>query len=508
MKKLRATLLLLAWLTPFAAAGPAAGAPEVVVTTGSCKGYNLLLISITNIGTEHMSLYGYGRKTTPNLDKWAEGALVFENVYSPASWTLPVATSLFTSLPPIAHQIMGRNRDIMLSRRIKTMPEILRAAGYRTAAFTGALDYMVTLGHMRGFSTAPDNPPFTKFTVTVPQAENWLSRNGAGKFFLFVHGYDPHPPFLPTDRSKGVFSSTSAAAATVDPTRTYRGYLDGGGTDITAYYHEVRTPPAAGGKKKRVSEVKVTLHPADVEYLKDLYDEEVLDVDREVGEFLASLDKALLDRTIVVVLSEHGEMFAKHGRFGRAGGIRGTLYDDVVHVPLLIRLPGVPGKRIKGMVQLVDVMPTLMELLGVPLRDKVQGVSLLPLVNSGSPVNSYVCGGTRYNSYMPETYGPYGMSSINEYVRDDKWKLIHEITFPDGKGGARPSPEETYELYSVPNDPNESTNAAAAEPAAVEELKGKLRKCVETSRALTRGEPAIRSIPKEVMEKARQHGYW
>lgn len=455
-----------------------------------------------------MSLYGYSRKTTPNLDKWAGGALVFEDVFTPASWTLPAATSLFTSLSPNAHQIMGRSRDILLSKKTKTLPEILEASGYKTAAFTGGLDYMPSLGHMRGFGTAPDNPPFTKFDVTIPQAADWLSKNRADGFFLFVHGYDAHPPFLPSKRFEGVFSGTAGRNVTVDPARTYRGYRETKDANITAYYHEPRMP-TAGNKKNRVAVSTVVLTQDDIDYLRDLYDEEVMDVDRAAGEFLGSLGKELLDRTIVVVVSEHGEMFARHGRFGRAGGIRGTLYDDVVHVPLMIRLPGVGGSRVRGLVQLVDVMPTLMELMGIRFTDKLQGVSLLPLISTGKPVNEFVYGGTRYNTYMPETYEPYGVASINEFIRDDRWKLIHELTFPDPKEGkSSGKPEETFELYDIKGDPGEAVNSAAAHPEIVQDLAARLRKSVESSRRLVKGEPSTRDIPKEVMEKARQHGYW
>jgi len=229
-----------------------------------------------------------------------------------------------------------------------------------------------------------------------------------------------------------------------------------------------------------------------------------LDEDRRVGKFLASLDKELLARTIVVVLSEHGEMFAKHGRFGRAGGIRGTLFDDVVHIPLLVRLPGVQGRRVHGLVQLEDVMPTLLSLLAVPARAKGQGSSLLPLISTGTPVNDYVYGGTKYNTYMPETYGPYGFSSINEYIRNYDWKLIHELTFPDPKEGrSAKKPEETFELYNIAEDPGETLNVAAQNPGVVNDLARKLREWVESSRKFSRNGTSVRELPKDVLENAK-----
>jgi arylsulfatase A-like enzyme len=508
----------------------AAQAPSAAVSTaaapsgapgpepGAYKGFNLLVISITNVGTDHMGLYGYKRDTTPELDKWAKDALVFDGAFTQASWTLPAGTSLFTGLYPYAHRIMGRDRSLVLSRGLKTLPEILRAFGYRTAAFTGGMDYDVSLGHMRGFSTAPANPPFTKFEVTLPQASKWLAADRGRKFFLFVHGYDAHPPFLPSRKFYGVFASTEGKHVTVDPSFAYRGYREGSGPDITAYYHRSRWLEEGYGKKKRVSEKKTVLTPDDVDYLTALYDENVLEEDSRVGAFLSSLDKALLDRTIIVVLSEHGEMFARHGRFGRAGAIRGTLYDDVLHVPLLIKLPGEPGRRVRGLAQLVDVMPTLLELMGLPPPARLQGASLLPLISRGAAVNSEVYAGTRYNSYLPQTYAPYAFSSLNETVRDLNWKLIHEVTFPEaghGKAGGKAGglaagkgPEETFELYDLAADPGENVNLAESRPGVLKELSEKLKNWALSCKDYPGSAPSRKKMPPAVLENARQHGYW
>lgn len=472
-----------------------------------------------------MSLYGYGRKTTPELDKWAADALIFEDAFTPASWTLPAGTSLFTSLSPYAHGVMGRNRDAVLPIKKMTLTEFLKMSGYKTAAFTGGLDYMKSLGHMRGFDTIPDNPPFTKLAVTIPQAEEWLSKNSGGKFSLFVHGYDAHPPFAPPSPFKGVYSSTEGRHVTVDQRFTYRGYMETGDKDITVYYHIPRShafaanllqgkEPSADGSlpqraKSVVTEKKTVLTRDDMDYLRDLYDEDILDVDQRVTRFLGSLDKKLLDKTIVMVLSEHGEMFARHGRFGRAGAIRGTLYEEVAHVPLMMKLPGVPGRRVHGLVQLVDIMPTVMEMLGVKSTPVRQGKSLMPLINSGKPVNNYVYAGTEYNAYMPESYIPYGLASFNEFIRDEKWKLIHEVTAQDPKSGKPAGGAlETYELYDISVDTGETNNVVARYPDVLKDLSGRLKRWADTSRKFRKNTPSVHELPKAVLEKAKEHGYW
>lgn len=478
---------------------------------GQYKDYNLLMISVTNIGAQHMSLYGYGRKTTPNLDKWAAGAIVFEDAFTPASWTLPVATSLFTGLYPYTHKVLERDKNNTLARGIKTLPELLKAAGYRTGGFTGGLDYMNSAGHMRGFGTAPDNPPFTGFSTTAAQAADWLSKNRDGRFFLFVHGYDAHPPFTPSKRFGGVFAGTEGKHVTADPSLTYRGYREPGAADMTAWYHIPGTEAAEGGGKAKKNRPKgrAVLTRDDIARLRDLYDEKILDADREAGDFLNSLDKELLDKTIVVVFSEHGEMFAEHGRLGRGGAHRGTLYDEVAHVPLLIRLPGAEGKRLRGLVQLIDIMPTLAELLEVPAPDKVQGVSLLPLMTEGRPVNEFVYAGTTYDPYAPGTRAPYGIASLTESVRDRKWKLIHEIAVPEDKSAAEPGKAaETFELYDIETDPGETANAAAAHPDIVKKMTLQLKRWNESSRKFLKTSPANRKVPEAVLEKAKERGYW
>lgn len=470
---------------------------------GRYKDFNLLIISVTNLGTQHMGLYGYSRATTPNLYKWAADALIFEDAFTQAPWTLPVATSLFTGLYPNTHKVLERDRNNTLARDIRTLPELLVAAGYRTAAFTGGLDQMKQAGHMRGFATAADNPPFTGFAATTAQAADWLAKNSGGKFFLFVHGYDAHPPFVPSQRFGGVFASTEGKHVAVDPSFTYRGYLEPGSRGMTAHYHIPGPGPAKG--KKAPPRGKAVLKPDDIAYLRDLYDEKLLDADLQIGNFLDSLEKELLARTIVIVLSEHGEMFAEHGRLGRGGAHRGTLYDEVAHVPLIIRLPGAGEKRIKGLVQLIDLLPTLAELLEVPAPAKIQGVSLLPLINEGRPVNKFAFAGTTYDPYKPGANAPYGVASLTESVRDGKWKLMHEVTVPEKP---RSKSTETFELYDMENDPGEKTDAAASHPEIVKELSLELRRWNGSSRKFLKTAPATRKVPEAVLEKARQRGYW
>jgi len=452
-----------------------------------CKDCNLIMISLSNVSAENMSLYGYERLTTPNLDEWAKDAVVFDNAFTQTSWTLPVATSLFTSLYPYSHKITdtqktGRFVDIasVLDRNIQTLPEILREEGYKTAAFTGGLDYNNTFGHMRGFekfwgaaNEAPDYETAIAIDSLGPaldKALSWLKENYSKKFFLFIHGYDTHCPIDPPQHLLGTFSSTEGKSIAVDHKICVRAFKHSDNENYEAYYHR-------GGSEK------VILTQDDISYLEDLYDEEILSVDSLVGNFLDALDKPMQENTIIVIFSDHGEMFAKRGRFGRAGRVRGTLYDDAVHIPLIMKVPRQTGKVIEGLAQIIDVMPTLLGILDLPQSKQVQGKSLVPMMNGEKMnVNEYVFAGSKFGA--PEGkersfWLVYPYQSIMESVRSREWKLIHEIIF-DKEGEIR---EDAYELYNLKDDLDELRNVASAHPAITTELKEVLQGWKEAAKS-------------------------
>lgn len=503
-------LCALLCLPELAAASNAAGP--------SFGGYNLILISLGNVGAQHMSLYGYARKTTPRLDRWAGGGIVFENAFSPASWTLPVAASLFTSLAPFSHRIINRYVENSLAPEIKTLPEVLRAAGYRTAAFTGGLDYYSDFSTMRGFEEKPINPNFSGYDLTLRQAKSWLAGNSKKKFFLFVHGYDAHCPFTPPPSVRGTFSALKPEGVSVDHTLCVRGVWSTKREGFDAYYAGGCTEfPRIGPCRKNAISKPSALAKADIDFLRDLYDEEVLSVDGKIADFLASLDKAVLAKTLIVVFSEHGEMFAKHGRFGRAGTSRGTLYDDVIHVPLMMRLPSVAARRVAGAVELGDLAPTLAGLLGVRLPHRLEGKDLRPLIFQGLPAHDSVFAGLSFARQMP----PFDTLSVSDCVRSRGWKLIREKVLREGRWRlfknsirrllGRPAPpfyRETLELYDLAADPQELVNLAASRPERVRSLVKALDGWRARSASYTSRAPRTQKLPPLLLEQAKKHGYW
>ena len=474
-------------------------------TALDCKDCNLIMISLSDVSAKNMSLYGYERITTPNLDKWAQDAFVFNNAFTQTSWTLPVATSLFTSLYPYSHKVMGRFGENILDENIQTLPEILRDQGYKTAAFTGGLDYDNNFGHMRGFDkfeatnrTGEDLIPgiyFSGLGVALAKGLRWIEGVSDSKFFLFVHGYDVHCPFDPPEKFKGVFSSKSGKNVQIDNAHCIRGYEESEDGNNKAYYYK-------SGEGEEIN-----LSRDDISYLEELYDEEILSVDDSLETFLVNIDDQILDKTIIIVFSDHGEMFARNGRFGRGGNIRGTLYEEVLNIPLIIKTPQQIGKRIKGLVQVIDIMPTVLELLSIPQIPERQGKSLVPLIeNSTEKINEYVFTGTVFGIDVLQSpvRKVYAVESISESLRNDEWKLIYENkVFKDGSLA-----QETYELYNLKNDPGESNNLINENTLVASELKkvlGWWRRESKAYVANNKSNPNV--LPEEILEAARAGGY-
>ncbi|NQV93511.1 sulfatase [Candidatus Kaiserbacteria bacterium] len=462
----------------------------------SCNDCNLIIIATTNISAEHMSGYGYEKNTTPNIDKFANEALLFKNTFAHTSWTLPSATSVFTSQYPYTHGTNNREEKKAIVEL--TLADILKSSGYKTAAFTGGGDYDRVYGLNKGFDTYIDSDYFAGLKDRVPLAIEWLKDNQDDKFFLYVQGFDSHCPFNPPAPYDTMFIESKNMPIQEDA-QTKRNFClrgfkdDSDGKDIYRTYHFQQGDP-----------IPVDLTGEDVEYLTSQYDGEIAMTDDSVGMFLDYLkSRGLLKNTVVVIYSEHGEMFGKHGRFGRAGTNRGTLYDEVVHVPLVIKNPKAEtGKKIDGLVQLIDILPTMLNMLSIkfPNTNNFQGKSLFPLILNDEEVNRYVYAGAEFGK---DVFDFFSVSSVNESVRDKKWKLIHEVLNNSDS-------EETWELYDISTDLQEQKNLINQEQEIFDELKGKLvewRSDVVVSDYETVDE-TLEPAPADLIEESRKRGYF
>jgi len=332
-----------------------------VLTTAGCgrpahrNPPDIVLVSIDTLRPDHLGCYGSSVPTSPNIDRFREQSVLFRTVVAQASSTLSSHASMLTSELPANH---GASFAALRPLRgsVPTLAEVLSKAGYRTLAVTarGQLDPRFGIG--RGFEryradTEGQRPGV--FARSVRRALRMMSKPDPRPTFLFLHTYEVHHPYTPDP----------AILDRLDP--GYEGTL---GPRI-----EVRTLIDINSGKR-------TIDAADARHIERAYDGEIVSVDRAFGQLLAGLEKRGGDRgTVVVLTSDHGEEFGEHGKMGWHSH---TLFDELLHVPLVVRLPGGQGagKTVDMQVRSIDIAPTLLELAGVEAPERFDGRSLMPLV--------------------------------------------------------------------------------------------------------------------------------
>ncbi len=311
----------------------------------------------------------------------------------------------------------------------------------------------------------------------------------------------------------GAFSGAFHKSADFDATRCVRGFRSTGGS-YNAFYaggcpvfleedrNRVCSPPEG---------TPVRLTEDDARLIEASYDETLLQADDAASRFLASLPPEVSSRTIIIVTADHGEMFAKHGRFGRAGTRRGAHYADVLHIPLLIRLPGLKGRRVPGLAQTVDLMPTVLDLLGIKAPSSAQGASLPPLIEDGRPIREAVYSGLPYNLHpvREASLALFREISLSESIRDTRWNLIHEriIEREGAEAGPQDGPSETWELYDVVADPDEQLNRLTRNLKIATALRARLERWREkTLMARPKQAAGNDTLPAALILKARERG--
>lgn len=313
-----------------------------------------LVIVVDTLRADALGVMGYGRPTTPEIDDWARRARIYDNAYSSAPWTLPAFGTLLTGTWPVTHgaghgdRRSGAGRDFAALRDdIPTVATTLAAAGWRTAAFINNTFLAPRFRLQRGFRTWDYQPAsidgYRRADEVVDGALTWLRHHGGERTFLLVHLFDPHLPYAAPEP---YLDRWGGAAARDEVSREVR---------------EIRSRLRSG-----------TGVPIDT--LRAAYDEEVRFTDAQVGRLLRGLADLGLDRrTVVVLTADHGEEFQDHGGFEHGH----TLYEELLRVPLVLAVPGEPPARVSEPVSIVDIAPTLLELLGVAADDRGPGVSLL-----------------------------------------------------------------------------------------------------------------------------------
>jgi len=340
--------------------------------------YNLLVISIDTCRADHLTCYGYNRDTSPHLDQLAKEGVLFEDVTAASSWTVPAHMSMFTSLYPSVHEV--QNFTNQLGEDVPTLAQRLAQSGYVTAAFVTGPVLNHWFGFNRGFQLYDDFTVNQRVGIEHPMvgiesntgsasmldqvitdpvitelATQWLQKHSRENFFLFLHYWDCHYDYKPPPPYDKKF----------DP--GYKG------------------PENGLHISERERDIEKSISVMDLAHMVALYDGDIAETDEHVGKILQLLQNLRLsEKTLVIVLSDHGEGFLEHGKIRHAN----SLYEELLHVPLIMRLPGVipAGKRVAGNVSHVDLMPTVLGLLETPSPSRMQGIDLSPAILGDQPV--------------------------------------------------------------------------------------------------------------------------
>lgn len=394
---------------------------------------NIILISVDTLRADRLHCYGFERIETPNIDRLAEEGILFENCYSHTPLTLPSHCSILTGTLPLYHRIRDNGGFVLDDKQI-VVSEILKKNGFKTSAFVSAYVLDSKWGLSQGFDYYFDKFDLSKYKTiglgdiqrradeTINEVIKWLEANGDKRFFAFIHLYDPHTPYEP--------------------------------------------PP-----------------PYDKLYPNRPYLGEIAFTDSQIGRFINFLrEKDLLEKSIIIFLSDHGESLGEHGE-----GTHGFfVYESVIHVPLIVRTPfkNLRGIRISNPVQLIDITPTILNLANVSDLGFSQGLSLIDYFFSPSS--------KRQEKIYFETYYPryhFGWSELKGILWGN-WKYI-----------SAPKPE----LYDIRTDPMEIKNLYHQKEDLSKKLNSFLEEIVE--RYSSKEEVKYQSLDQETMEKLAALGY-
>jgi arylsulfatase A-like enzyme len=449
--------------------------PSKVRIPPTAEAPNLLLIVLDTMRSDHLEVYGYDRATSPWIQSFGQKVTIFNNAFSSSSYTLPAHATLFTGLYPRSHGAdifdgeggislaqLGRLNDEVpvapLDSEALTLAEIAKEAGLDTGAICGNTAYLCRyFGLDQGFDTYVDKRPVReiwrpaglslgnriltllgrnrrlnrllesneRFYLLASEvnalALKWLDSRRDRRFFLFLNYNDPHEPNLPFGKYKNLFPDADKS-------------------------------------------------------LIDAYDAEVRYMDSQLAALFDRLESwGLLDLTLVIIVGDHGESFWEHGKKGHAV----TLYEPEVHIPLLLRLPAQQiGHRVDRFVHLVDVLPTILDLMGFKRPVGLEGDSLFG-GESRFPIVSYL--GKYYRDY-------------DEWaIYRDPWKLILQ------SGG-------NVELYDIRKNPEETENISVQNPGLAEEMIADLKRFLDEVKP--RFQRAKKNdMDKKIKELLRSLGY-
>ena len=421
---------------------------------------SIVVITVDTLRADHLGCYGYFRDTSPTIDALAAESVFFTNALTTMATTLPAHLSLWTSRIPLEIGVTRNGWKVFKREeskgQIRLFAEMLKDLGYTTAAFVSANPVKSYTGLDAGFDVY--NEPDTAAGKNRRRANGtnnavlkWLDSQPAEPFFLWVHFFDPHRPYLPPAPFDTAFAT--------DP--ELQSFLE----SRPAIHHE---------------------RPA-VPNVHNMYDGEILFVDTQIQRLLQALrDKQLFDGLALVLAADHGEGLGERGRFGH-----GEIHNEQLHVPLMIKYPskmGLNGRQVDKIVSLIDVVPTLVATLDLdlPKSDLKQFVGVNVLSSHSRDPFAFV----QRSTAQGRSWG----AADKFALVGSKWKLSYDTELGDT-------------LVDLEVDPYEMQNVIAERPEVAQELKDRLLKMIAEYSASERGLEVLEVTSPEVLEELRALGY-
>jgi arylsulfatase A-like enzyme len=436
---------------------PSAASPIVAASRTQFAAANVLLVILDAGGARHFGCYGHPRPTTPNIDRIAAEGVLFERAYTPAVFTLSAMASVWTSQLPDQHH-GGVAYDAVLPAAVPTLAEIVSASGITTAAFIGNNMAGTAFGLDRGFSD------FYRLSyraeILREYLHGWLSRNAQRRFLAYVHYREPHFPYDPRPPYDTMFGPDAPLPASAKTDSTWLEHVNDGSHHPTA---------------------------AELDHLERLYDGNLASVDHEIGLLRQHLESlGLWDRTVVVIAADHGEAMYEHGFIGH----NEQVYEESVRIPLIVHFPRgtIPGgRRTDTLASLLDIAPTIAEVVGIPKSrtPSFRGRSLLEAAAGvrDLPPRALLC----------RTVGP----QPHYALVDGHYKYIYNMRGAD------------EQLFDLTRDPGERTDILQAEPVEAAYFRQQLfERLVDLPGRMGVNAPAaVWSIPADQRESLRALGY-
>ncbi len=412
---------------------------------------NIILFGVDSLWADHMSCYGYRRLTTPHIDRLAGESVLFERNYSPHIPTTPAYGTMLTGMDCFSHQVVALRHQGPLTDRVRTLAEILRDEGYESTCvgFRGnpsarGFDNYLDFAAWGSWAQRPSRKAENLNDVALPELERLAK--GDAPFFLFLRHMDPHSPYLPPEPFEHLFYSRDPCDPGVDtirPVLDFKPFRD---------YFATWMPPGI----------------TDAEYVCAQYDGAIAYMDACIQRLLQRVEElGLAENTLIILTGDHGETLMDHECWFDHHG----MYDCTLHVPLIMRHPSLPaGRRVSGYTLHQDLVPSVLELLGIDAGIDFDGRSVVPLAR-----------GERASNWS------------DFYITEATWMRKHGWRTPGWKLHVALEPDFHFkplvELYNLVTDPNEDNNVAAEHPDVVTALQGRMERWIEKRTGET-GNPA------------------